>query len=350
MSKSRTETEEGLDDIIAQHKAHIAKHGFTVQGVLPDEDQPPYTYTIGLTQTFNHPELFLAGLRPDDAMGIIIDVIDLIRKGIRFDKPVFAAGIIPGYEIPFRPMSQESVLDHGAAGLELIGPFDGVQIFYPDPEGFVPWEEGCDPRYKSQLFFEVEGEEPRRNMPLEEARKLVPQQPRLSPEEIAENRRRIIEDLRKDITEYGFVPQAVGGNGEQPGFLYTIGLTTTWNHPELYVVGLNPEQAYDIVAGLVDRISEGERFDTPAYVDDVLNVPIAVRPLGQKDVDDNSGIAQDTLGRTISALQVYWPDREGLMPWEEGCEPEIAGMQLSIFTPEGAEPVRLQAPPGVSMH
>lgn len=350
MSKSSTEIEEGLDHIIAQHKTHIAKHGFTVQGVLPDENQPSYTYTIGLTQTFNHPELFLVGLRPDDAMGIITDIVELIRKGARFDKPVFAAGIIPGYEIPFRPMSEESVLDNGAAGLELIGPFDGVQIFYPDREGFVPWEQGCDPRYMSQLFFEVEGEEPQRNIPLEEARKLVPQQPRLTPEEIAENRRRIIQEQRKEVEEYGFVPQPVGGTDDQPGFLYTIGLTVTWNHPELYVVGLNPEQAFGIVSDLVDRISEGERFDTPAYVDEVLSVPIAVRPLQQRAVDDNSGIAQEILGRPITALQVYWPDREGLMPWEDGCDPDIAEMQLSIFTPEGAKPVRMQAPPGASMH
>lgn len=154
------EIEEGLDEIIARHKAHIARYGFTIQAVLGDGDRPPYAYTVGLSVTYNHPEVFIVGIHPKYVAELIGPVIEQISQGVRFDKPLFAPGIIPGYEIPFRPMSEEGVLDHGLAGLELIGPFEAVQMFYPDRDGYVPWEEECDQSYRLQLFFDIEGEVP----------------------------------------------------------------------------------------------------------------------------------------------------------------------------------------------
>jgi hypothetical protein len=348
--KKPTGADDVIESLIAKHRVSIAKHGFTVQAVLPSEDTPPYLYTIGLTKTFGHPEIFLVGLRPEDAMGMIHDIVNLIRGGSRFDKPMFASGIIPGYEIPFIPMTDESVIDHSAMGLELIGPFDGVQMFYPDRNGYVPWEKECDEAYRSQLFFDLEGDLPRRNITLEEARASIPPQPPLTKEEIAENRRRLIELRRQEMLECGYVPQPVGGGDGQPGFLYTIGLTETWNHPEFFIVGLHPRQADAIIADFIERIEGGERFDTPAYVSDILTVPVSVRPLQQEAVDDNSGIAQDMLNRNISGVQIFWPDKKGLMPWEDGCDREIARIQLSIFTPEGDEPVRQSAPPSAPLH
>lgn len=350
MKKSREEFEDRMDDIVARHKATIAKFGYTVQAVLGSETNPPYVYTVGLSQSHKHPEIFLVGMDPRDALGLIADAVALIRAGKRLDHPVYAAGIIPGYEVPFRPISDESVMDHAAMGLELIGPFEGVQMFYPDPDGFAPWEDDCRERYRGQIFFEIEGEIPNRNITLEEARANIPQPTPLTKEEIAERRRNIIAEKRQDMIEYGFVPQVVGGGDGQPGFLYTIGLTETWNHPELFVMALNPDQAYGIVEDFVERIEQGERFDTPSFIDEILTVPVAVRPLEQEAVDENSGIAQDMLGRTITAVQVYWPDKAGLMPWEPGCNPAAAAAQLAIFTPSGEEPVRGAAPPNAALH
>jgi hypothetical protein len=349
MSKAR-DKDEVIDDMLARHKVDIAKNGFSLQAVIGDASTPPYVYTIGLSQTFSHPEIFLVGMHPQEAAALIVDAISLIKQGKRFDKPVFVADIIPGFEIPFRPIAEDSVMDHGATGLEILGPFDAVQMFYPDPEGHVPWEKECMSQYKGQLFFEVEGDIPVRNITLEQARAMVPKASPLTKEQIAENRRKIIEQKRQEVSEHGFVPQVVGGTGDQPGFLYTIGLTETWSHPEIYIMALHPEQAFDIILDFVERISQGERFDRPAYVEDILTVPLAVRPIGQDSVDANSGIAQDILGRPINAVQAYWPDQEGLMPWEEGCDPGAASAQLAIFTPEGEEPVRSQPPPGASIH
>lgn len=350
MTKSENEVSDAMEEIIAKHKVNISKSGFTVQAVLGDENSPPYVYTIGLTQTFKHPEVFLVGMHPQHAMGLIVDVVRMIKDGKRFDQPLFAPGIIPGYEIPFRPIAEEDVLDNSAMGLELIGPFDAVQMFYPDHNGHVPWEEECEDAYRGQLFFDIEGDVPVRNITLEEARALIPEPTPLTEEQIAENRRSIIAERRKEIAEYGFVPQPVGGSEDQPSFLYTIGLTETWNHPELFVVALSPEQAYGIVEDFVERIDGGERFDKPAYVSEILTVPVAVRPLEQEAVDNNSGLAQDMLGRRISGVQVYWPDNAGLMPWEEGCDPQCAAIQLSIFTPSGDEPERTSAPIWAALH
>src|ERR1700704_1719690 len=71
-----TEEEQQSDRLV-----RIAVHGFTMVQV---EGTSPWTYTIGLAPSFDHPELVVTGV-PGMAGELITDVVDRIREGQRFD-------------------------------------------------------------------------------------------------------------------------------------------------------------------------------------------------------------------------------------------------------------------------
>jgi hypothetical protein len=349
------EDHDGMEERLVEHlnriRREVKANGYSFEFILSDDETPPYIYTIGLSMNFGHPEIYLAGLPPEVARDLVDELVDRIKRGERFDQPGYVEDLIH-FDMPIRPMTPETIRDNAGTGWEILGGrFDAVQLFYPDRDGYAPWEEECDPDYAAQLCFELSGGEPARTRPIRETPAYAtPDGKRPTDEQIAENRRRIIAERREMIAEHGWVPQAVGGSEDQPGFTYTIGLSKTWNHPELFVVALNPEQAFHVVASLVERVEAGERFDTPAFVDEVLTIPVSVRPLEQKSVDQNSGLGQEMLGRQLPAVQVYWPDMAGIMPWEDGCDPSVASAQLAIFTPTGNAPERTGAPPLTSLH
>src|ERR1035437_8186372 len=64
-------------------KEAIAKYGHYCVGVGADEDEdsPTFTYTLGLIETYTHPELVIVGLPPTLAHQIIADVVVLIKQG-----------------------------------------------------------------------------------------------------------------------------------------------------------------------------------------------------------------------------------------------------------------------------
>ena len=51
-----------------------------------------------------------------------------------------------------------------------------------------------------------------------------------------------LDGVHEKIDEYGWMAQGVfDPDGDNPPFVYTIGLTYTMNHPELIIVGLSPD-------------------------------------------------------------------------------------------------------------
>ena len=143
----------------------IRRYGWMVQAVLPDDQQPSYSYSVGLSKTYGHPEVFMVGFDPELARSLINVAGNHIKGGMRFDQPCLSDRIIEGFPAAFRPLDFGSAYDHSNAGRAILGrSFDGVQLFLPDAAGRFPWEDGCDPRYatiQTSLLVTV-GEPPSR--------------------------------------------------------------------------------------------------------------------------------------------------------------------------------------------
>jgi hypothetical protein len=129
----------------------IETDGFAVEPVAPDlESDPPragYTYTIGLPAHVGFPEVVVFGIKPVNARGLLGLVRDLVRDGAEIPLGVELVGLLDN---DLRCLF--AAVDLGDWGpLFETGrswyrgePFELVQLIYPDPNGFLPYEAGFD--------------------------------------------------------------------------------------------------------------------------------------------------------------------------------------------------------------
>lgn len=135
-----------------------------------------------------------------------------------------------------------------------------------------------------------------------------------------------LQDTAAIIKRVGWANQGVFGTADDPdfiGFTYTIGLETTFRHPEIIVTTLPPQVASPLLNLAADMVKKGLTFSTEegrTYGDILANgYRVAFR-----DVDDVSrgnwfNIAGAYYGGyTFRAIRMYVPDAEGLFPWDEG--------------------------------
>jgi len=139
----------------------IARAGWAAVGVMPTEDEPidPFTYTIGLFRSYDHPELIITGMHGETAHAVLAMLIeDGIDAGASYEAgqeyPDLLAGRNRNYPAAFRQVTQANIEDKLAiAGRwNAFEEFPALQLVYPDPAGKFPWEDGYDRRHIQPLL------------------------------------------------------------------------------------------------------------------------------------------------------------------------------------------------------
>lgn len=322
----------------------IRDHGFVIcEGEI---NGLPYVATAGLSSTYGHPELVVLAMHPEEASDLLSMLAEMVSEGATFEK-VRRFGP-PEAELASVRLRGTSIASLGGTLKELLGKEPPlVQIFSSDKQGLFPWEDGCDPIVAMQIFLPLAEEPPSvERHSLADARLGVA----VSQADIAARRRAVVDTMKEHVEEHGWTLQSVFGSEETPPFTYTIGLSATYGHPEVYVCGLPHEIAQQLLATVCQRVAAGERFETPKIDTELANMPAAFRPVRDQEVEDNSAIGQDVLEQTFSAVQLFWPDPAGNMPWDTGCDVKMAEAQLSLLVPVGDPPAELKPPPGATLH
>jgi len=129
----------GGETILASARRNIAIHGYSITYVFGDEVDVPFCYSVGLWETWSHPELLLYGLSWDDTATVMGALSRQIRDGRRFadgeideemfDRKIAFVNVAPGrYEgrIPVTIMYYE--------GFD----FPLLQVITPDEGGRFP--------------------------------------------------------------------------------------------------------------------------------------------------------------------------------------------------------------------
>lgn len=161
-------------------------------------------------------------------------------------------------------------------------------------------------------------------------------------------RRRILDDVRRRIDEFGWavqtvgaccsVPGCTGGGPDEKEFGYTVGLTRYGGHLELIITGVAQMETGRPLNLLGERVRSGERFAHG----DVVHGIAADRPVRLVAVDPRASIEYlihaNALYRCpgrppVPALQVAWPDCGGRYPWDAGCH--VADLQPLLGLPPG---------------
>jgi hypothetical protein len=152
--------------------------------------------------------------------------------------------------------------------------------------------------------------------------------------------------IRRNVRTHGWHVTAVAPRRETPpherapSFAYTVGVLTTLALPELIIFGLPPRLMGGLLGDLCQKLRNGERFEPGAPIGALLrdafaqlhpehpsHVPIYLRSACwfHRSAD-------------VPALQLFWPDRDGNLPWEPGAAASVRAAQPDLRRPAIAGP------------
>jgi hypothetical protein len=117
------------------------KIDWIIHYVFSDENEPDYladVHTHGL-ENHGHPELRIVLAFPDDICNIILNDVGVrILNGERFDKEGTYRNIIKN-DLPVKILKEK------------IGNQETMVLIFPDKNGLLPDEEGCENPFSEQL-------------------------------------------------------------------------------------------------------------------------------------------------------------------------------------------------------
>ncbi len=149
---------------------------------------------------------------------------------------------------------------------------------------------------------------------------------------------RIRARVRDDIARYGWHVVLIPPDAGTPGWGHTIGMLERFDHPELIVFG----RELEIVRGLVNRlgahVAHGQPLTGADRVRGILaDALVAIRPVDPRWTEAFLGNAAWHYERpSIPALQCFWPDANGMFPWDPAADPAWRNDQPLLFEPSGA--------------
>lgn len=144
---------QSLTEIRKRLDKNVLAFGWSVQAVLPGgtPSEPSFAYTIGLAETFGHPEIMMIGFEPQLMMQLLNGIGEAIRSGTPVGDWDSSDKVVTGYPVWFRQVSDEVARSWARGASERCrangSPFSLLQMFLPDPNGLFPWESGCSAVY-----------------------------------------------------------------------------------------------------------------------------------------------------------------------------------------------------------
>lgn len=117
-------------------------YGWHVIMVPEDEQGPSFGYSVGLFQSFDHPEIIVIGLKLEAIHYLLNKMGDAIREGIRFEPGQFYSNLLEGVDCYFtsvHPDHYKEYVDYGKWYYK-EEMFSLLQCIYPTVTGIYPWQ------------------------------------------------------------------------------------------------------------------------------------------------------------------------------------------------------------------
>ena len=132
-----------LDDVRA--------FGWHCMSVLGNETREPFSYTIGLFQTFGHPELLIYGLPRDIAHSVLGIAAAAAARGQAIDLSRPTQELIEGCLCSFVPVPLAAYAAHLAAArwYHEGDAFPVQQVVWPSNTGQFPWHPEASSDFRS---------------------------------------------------------------------------------------------------------------------------------------------------------------------------------------------------------
>lgn len=141
-----------MEERLEEFDADIATYGWVVMKVASNcPPDPDFAYSIGLFQSYEHPEIILVGLPEDIAHQIINDVGAAVRSGKRYNAGGTSDEFLERYEVTFRAVPEYQYGAYLGWGCRYYGEqgFPVLQLVYPDRAGRWPWHEEASAAFRA---------------------------------------------------------------------------------------------------------------------------------------------------------------------------------------------------------
>lgn len=140
-----------------------------------------------------------------------------------------------------------------------------------------------------------------------------------------------------DIKEFGWHTVGVfPKTGEEgPNWAYSIGLYHSFSHPEVIITGLSIQTCMTLVNEIGKLVKSGGAFLPGRQYPDILQDPYkcVFQNVLQAHYRDYVGYAIWFYeGDNFPLLQGFWPDKHGLLPWNEESTEHFRTMQPLLYT------------------
>jgi len=123
----------------------------------------------------------------------------------------------------------------------------------------------------------------------------------------------------------------------RPGYTYTIGFESSFRHPEVVIFGLQPVAARGLLEMMADHLEAGGELPQGVFIGLLDNeLRSALLPTAPEDVEGLFPDADAFNGGDYRVSQFVWPDRNGLLPWDEGYDERLRLAQPVIGSFPGA--------------
>lgn len=133
-----------------QTKAHIEKYGLSVVSVESTQYQPAFAYSVGLVETYNHPEVICFGLGQKILHEIINDVAEIIKKEGEVDPEREYENVFKNSRAKFLKIDQRNIQDYFGLAIEYSGSqkITALQLIWTDRNNKFPWEIDFESEFK----------------------------------------------------------------------------------------------------------------------------------------------------------------------------------------------------------
>lgn len=132
------------------------------------------------------------------------------------------------------------------------------------------------------------------------------------------------QNIKRDVIEYGWSVCLFEADSATPSFGYTIGLWQNFSHPEIICFGLPINTLHRLLndAGELVRNEQRPALATDNY--EILDkVPVQFRAVDESNISDYFGYGQWFYQyQPFSAVQLIWPDKAGVFPWQPEFDKE----------------------------
>jgi hypothetical protein len=134
------------------------------------------------------------------------------------------------------------------------------------------------------------------------------------------------------IRQHGWFDTAATAEEGKPGFSFTTGFALSTGQPELIIFSTDSEVAHEMFWVLFRRAKSGRPLPIGQRTADVFsNLPAYAFLVAQRHHANYLGWSRWFYrGDEFNCLQIVWPDRAGLFPWEQGFDDVFASDQVDL--------------------